>query len=166
MDVCRLTYWLLKRGPTDEKVWRREEVRGGAHRNNFCIIHGSGADVAVEEEVEGVAMDVEEEEEHAGDAMKVKVSSVLIKTKAPTKQVKEVKVPTKVKWNAEGEEVVPAPEPAAEEWGGIEEAEVEAEWGGIGGDESAVVEVADEEWGGIETAVAGEEAADEAWGGC
>jgi hypothetical protein len=105
----------------------------------------------VEEEVEGVAMDVEEEEEYAGDGMKVKVAPKVRGTK--------------------GKAAVPAAVPAAapvvdKEWGGIEEAEIETEWGGIGGDDS-VVEAAEEEWGGIETAAAaGDDVADEEWGGC
>jgi 25S rRNA (adenine2142-N1)-methyltransferase len=37
-DSSRLTHWLLKRGKGDSKKWKREEVRGGAKRNNFCIV--------------------------------------------------------------------------------------------------------------------------------
>lgn len=53
-DSMKLTYWLLKRegdGKGDGKVWKREEVRSGVRRNNFCVIVGTGA-AGEEEEVE------------------------------------------------------------------------------------------------------------------
>lgn len=40
-DSNRLTFWLLKKlgdGKGDEKIWKKEEVRSGAQRNNFCIV--------------------------------------------------------------------------------------------------------------------------------
>lgn len=60
-DSPKLTYWLLRsNGPSngDGKVWKREEVRAGVRRNNFCVIVGG----KVGEEGEG-----EEEEEVAFD---------------------------------------------------------------------------------------------------
>ncbi|KAM0745973.1 hypothetical protein T439DRAFT_384439 [Meredithblackwellia eburnea MCA 4105] len=39
-DSAKLTYWFLKRDETlkDGRVWKREEVRRGVQRNNFCIV--------------------------------------------------------------------------------------------------------------------------------
>lgn len=37
-DSAKLTHWLLQRCDGDGKEWKRQEVRGGAKRNNFCIV--------------------------------------------------------------------------------------------------------------------------------
>jgi 25S rRNA (adenine2142-N1)-methyltransferase len=40
-DSKRLTFWLLKKegdGKGDDKVWKKEEIRSGGQRNNFCIV--------------------------------------------------------------------------------------------------------------------------------
>lgn len=49
-----MTYWLLEKdgdGTGDNTVWKKEEVRGGVRRNNFCIIV-KGVNGEGEEEVE------------------------------------------------------------------------------------------------------------------
>lgn len=37
-DSAKLTHWIFKRTKGDNKTWKREEVRGGVDRNNFCIV--------------------------------------------------------------------------------------------------------------------------------
>jgi len=39
-DSARLTYWLVRRSETgpDGVEWKREQVRTGAGRNNFCLV--------------------------------------------------------------------------------------------------------------------------------
>lgn len=77
-DSAKLTYFLCARigdGRGDELVWKREEVRSGVHRNNFCIVVGGGAaggetkeegeKMAEEKKAEG-EMEEEEEEEAWG----------------------------------------------------------------------------------------------------
>ncbi|KAL8277414.1 hypothetical protein RQP46_010136 [Phenoliferia psychrophenolica] len=63
-DSAKLTYWLLKRteGERDGKVWKKEEVRKGVRRNNFCIVVGAKDG---EEEIEegGVGNDEEPAED-------------------------------------------------------------------------------------------------------
>lgn len=48
-DSAKLTYWLLKRADGGEKgdgkEWKREVVRKGAQRNNFCILVQPGKPV-------------------------------------------------------------------------------------------------------------------------
>lgn len=51
-DSAKLTYWLVKRsGETgqgedrDGKEWKREGVRKGAQRNNFCVVVAPGKPV-------------------------------------------------------------------------------------------------------------------------
>ncbi|KAK4698705.1 25S rRNA (adenine2142-N1)-methyltransferase, partial [Phenoliferia sp. Uapishka_3] len=67
-DSAKLTYWLLKRtegeGNRDGKIWKKEEVRKGVRRNNFCITVGVKAGPDGEEvEEEGVGNDEEPEED-------------------------------------------------------------------------------------------------------
>ena len=51
-DSAKLTYWLLKRSgergegeDRDGKEWKREVVRKGAQRNNFCVLVQPGKPV-------------------------------------------------------------------------------------------------------------------------
>jgi 25S rRNA (adenine2142-N1)-methyltransferase len=37
-DSAKLTYWLLEKTTGDDKVWKKEELRKGAGKNNFCIV--------------------------------------------------------------------------------------------------------------------------------
>lgn len=116
-DSAKLTYWLLKRvgdGRGDGKSWKREEVRAGVHRNNFCIVvHGDGSEaVEGEDRVDSKeemrasgedAKDVDEEEAWGGIEVEDGAPSVA----------------------AEKEEA---------EWGGIDldaAAGEDEEWGGI-----------------------------------
>lgn len=72
-DSAKLTYWFLRRIPGvggeggsrgDGKVWKKEEVRKGVRRNNFCIVVGGKGEG--EEDVEGDA-EMGNEEEPAED---------------------------------------------------------------------------------------------------
>lgn len=128
-DSAKLTYWLCKRlgdGRGDRKSWKKEEVRAGVHRNNFCIVVNAGEgetgeqdDTKAEMEASGVeAKEIDEEEAWGGIGMDVEDG-------APSVE-------------AEAEEA---------EWGGIGEGEAAAEWGGIAEGEAAAE---DEEWGGID----------------
>lgn len=67
-DSAKLTFWLLKRTHApDGKVWKREEVRGGVHRNNFTIVvGGSGEEGEDEEEWGGIEERAEGEDEEWG----------------------------------------------------------------------------------------------------
>ena len=60
-DSAKLTYWLLKRseGERDGKVWKKEEVRKGVRRNNFCIVVGAKEGEEDVEEEEGVGNEEE-----------------------------------------------------------------------------------------------------------
>ncbi|GAA5924738.1 hypothetical protein JCM3775_005458 [Rhodotorula graminis] len=46
-DSARLTYWLVRRSETgpDGVEWKREQVRTGAGRNNFCLVVKPGSPV-------------------------------------------------------------------------------------------------------------------------
>lgn len=37
-DSAKLTYWLCARVEADGKTWKRDQLRTGAQRNNFCVI--------------------------------------------------------------------------------------------------------------------------------
>lgn len=71
-DSAKLTFWLLKRvgdGRGDGKAWKRVEVRGGVHRNNFTVVvTGDGEERTGEDEGrEGdVGMEVDADEEWGG----------------------------------------------------------------------------------------------------
>ena len=63
-DSAKLTFWLLKRTHApDTKVWKREEVRGGVHRNNFTIVVGGGEGEDEDEEWNGIEEKADEEDE-------------------------------------------------------------------------------------------------------
>ena len=120
-DSAKLTYWLLKRigdGRGNSKSWRKEEVRAGVHRNNFCIVVNAGADgekvekddTKAEMEASGKeGMEIDEEEPWGGIG------------------------------GMDAEEGAPSVEDEAEEaeWGGIDASatatavEEDEEWGGI-----------------------------------
>ncbi|KAI5481394.1 nucleolus protein [Pseudohyphozyma bogoriensis] len=72
-DSAKLTYWLCSRvgeGKGDGKVWKKEEVRAGVHRNNFCILvnttSGDNGAKKGEDEEEWTGVKDEEEEEWKG----------------------------------------------------------------------------------------------------
>ncbi|GAA5895038.1 hypothetical protein JCM8208_000094 [Rhodotorula glutinis] len=46
-DSARLTYWLVRRSETgpDGVEWKREQVRTGAGRNNFCLVVKPGSPI-------------------------------------------------------------------------------------------------------------------------
>lgn len=79
-DSAKLTYWLLRRSgergegeERDGKEWKREVVRKGAQRNNFCVLVQPGKPVvragAAEGEKAGAKSGGVEEEEGDGTAI-------------------------------------------------------------------------------------------------
>ncbi|GAA5880456.1 hypothetical protein JCM3774_005199 [Rhodotorula dairenensis] len=77
-DSAKLTYWLLRRSGTegtgedrDGREWKREVVRKGAQRNNFCVLVQPGtlpvvsvrADAGKDQTEDGTAIGAEQEQE-------------------------------------------------------------------------------------------------------
>jgi len=55
-DSAKLTFWLLKRthAASDGRLWKREEVRAGVHRNNFTIVVGGTGEEGEDDEWNGI----------------------------------------------------------------------------------------------------------------